>query len=103
MVVDHDMLAVASGIAEGGYCMETTEVISISQFKATCLAVLDKVKRTGKPVLVIRRGIPIAMIEPPPPPEVKESWLGAFKSKGKIVGDVISPASNEADWGVLNE
>ena len=42
--------------------METNEVISISQFKATCLAVLDKVKRTGKPVLVTRRGIPIAMI-----------------------------------------
>ena len=103
MVIDHDMFVVLSGMIEGGEPMETTEVMSISQFKATCLAVLDRVKRTGKPVLVTRRGIPIAMIEPPPPPEVKESWLGAFKSKGKIVGDVISPASNEAEWGVLNE
>ena len=83
--------------------MDTNEVISISQFKATCLAVLDKVKRTGKPVLVTRRGIPIAMIEPPPPPEVKESWLGTFKTKGKIIGDIVSPASDEAEWGVLNE
>ena len=83
--------------------METTEVMSISQFKATCLAVLDRVKRTGKPVLVTRRGIPIAMIEPPPPPEVKESWLGAFKSKGKITGDIVSPALNAVEWGVLNE
>ena len=83
--------------------METNEVISISQFKATCLAVLDKVKRTGKPVLVTRRGVPIALIEPPPPPELKESWLGAFKLKGKITGDVISPASTEVEWGVLNE
>jgi prevent-host-death family protein len=83
--------------------METNEVISISQFKATCLAVLDKVKRTGKPVLVTRRGIPIAMIEPPPPPEVKESWLGTFKTKGKIIGDIVSPASDEAEWRVLNE
>ncbi len=78
--------------------METNEVISILQFKATCLAVLDKVKRTGKPVLVTRRGIPIAMIEPPPPPEKKESWLGAFKSTGKIVGDIVSPALDEAEW-----
>jgi prevent-host-death family protein len=83
--------------------METNEVLSISQFKATCLAVLDKVKRTGKPVLVTRRGVPIAMIEPPPPPVLKESWLGAFKYKGKIIGDIVSPASNETEWGVLNE
>ena len=81
--------------------METNEVISISQFKATCLAVLDKVKRTGKPVLFTRRGVPIAMIEPPPPPELKESWLGAFKHKGKIIGDIVSPASNETEWGIF--
>ena len=103
MVIDHDTILAATESAEGGEHMETNEVISISQFKATCLAVLDKVKRTGKPVLVTRRGTPIAMIEPPPPPEMKESWLGAFKSKGKIIGDIVSPASNEADWGVLNE
>ena len=83
--------------------MKTIEVISISQFKATCLAVLDKVKRTGKPVLVTRRGIPIAMIEPPPPPKMKESWLGAFKHKGKIIGDIVAPASSETEWEVLND
>jgi prevent-host-death family protein len=103
MVIDHDMFAIISGTAEGGERMETNEVMSISQFKATCLAVLDKVKRTGKPVLVTRRGIPIARIAPPPPPEIQESWLGSFRSKGKIVGDIVSPASNEAEWGVLNE
>ncbi len=103
MVIDHDMIAAVTGTAEGGERMETNEVISISQFKATCLAVLDKVKRTGNPVLVTRRGIPIAVIEPPPPPEKKESWLGAFKSKGKIIGDIVSPASDEVEWGVLNE
>jgi prevent-host-death family protein len=103
MVIDHDIVAAVSDTAEGGERMETNEVISISQFKATCLAVLDKVKRTGKPVLVTRRGIPIAMIEPPPPPEIKESWLGAFKHKGKIIGDIVSPASKEGEWGVFNE
>jgi hypothetical protein len=43
------------------------------------------------------------MIEPPPPPETKESWLGSFKDKGEIVGDIISPVLKENDWGVLNE
>ena len=83
--------------------METNETIAISQFKATCLAVLDKVKRTGQPVLVTRHGKPVALIEPPPPPEIKTSWLGSFKSKGKIVGDIVSPVMDADDWKVLNE
>jgi len=83
--------------------METNEMITISQFKATCLAVLDKVKRTGQPVLVTRHGKPVALIEPPPPPEINTSWLGSFKSKGKIIGDIISPAVQADNWKVLNE
>jgi len=38
-----------------------------------------------------------------PPPEIKESWLGAFKYKGKIIGDIVSPASNETEWGILSD
>lgn len=79
------------------------EVITISHFKATCLAVLDKVKRTGQAVVVTRRGEPIATIDPPPLPEVNKSWIGSFKSKGSIVGDILSPAADEKDWGVFSE
>ena len=49
--------------------MDRLNVITISKFKATCLAVLDNVKRTGRPVLVTRHGKPIAVIDPPPPPK----------------------------------
>lgn len=83
--------------------MNPNYVISISQFKATCLAVLDRVKRTGQSVLVTKHGKPIAMINPPPPPEKEKSWLGSFRSKGKITGDIVSPASPAGDWDVLNE
>lgn len=83
--------------------MGEMEVISISQFKATCLAVLDRVKRTGQAVVVTRRGEPIATIDPPPIPEQSGSWLGLFKSRGSIVGDIVSPASDEGDWGVISE
>ncbi len=40
--------------------------IAISKFKATCLAVLEGVRRTGQPVLVTRFGKPMAEIVPPP-------------------------------------
>ncbi len=79
----------------------TDEVVSISKFKATCLALLDKVKRTGKPLLVTRRGDPIALSTPPPKPEKPSSWLGSFKPSGKIIGDIISPALDESEWEVM--
>lgn len=83
--------------------MKPNEVITISQFKATCLAVLEKVRRTGQAVLVTRRGEPIAMIDPPPPPEREKSWIGSFRSTGRITGDIVSPAADEKEWSVLNE
>lgn len=83
--------------------MTQIDTITISKFKATCLAVLDNVKRTGRSVLVTRHGKPIAIIDPPPPPQKKESWLGSFKSKGKISGDIVSPVVSENAWHVLND
>ncbi len=75
--------------------------IPISKFKATCLALLDKVKRTGEPIVVTRRGEPIAIIEPPPPSEKKQMWLGSFKENGNIKGDIITPIGSEETWEIL--
>lgn len=77
------------------------EKISISKFKATCLALLDRVKRTGQPILVTRKGEPVAQVIPPPPPERPGTWLGSFASSGKIVGDITAPALEEDQWDVL--
>ena len=77
------------------------EKVTISKFKATCLALLDKVKRTGHPILVTRRGQPIAQIVPPPPPARPESWRGSFQATGKIVGDIMAPAVDEQQWEIL--
>lgn len=40
-----------------------TRCPAISKFKATCLAVLQEVRQTGQPILVTRRGEPIAEVE----------------------------------------
>jgi len=79
------------------------EMVPVTKFKTACLSLLDKVKSTGQPILVTRQGVPIALISPPPRPENPQSWLGSFKSKGRIVGDIVSPASNEKDWEALRE
>ena len=72
--------------------------VTISKFKATCLALLAKVKRTGRPILVTRRGEPIAQIVPPPRPEKPASWLGSFSATGRITGDILSPPIPDSDW-----
>ncbi len=66
------------------------ETISISQFKATCLALLNRVNKTGQPILVTRRGEPIAMVVAPPPAERPTSWLGSLKSTAKITGNIVA-------------
>ncbi|MCU0579972.1 MAG: type II toxin-antitoxin system Phd/YefM family antitoxin [Desulfobacterota bacterium] len=77
------------------------EIVSISKFKATCLALLDQVNKTGRPILVTKKGEPIAQVVPPPQPKKPASWLGSFKSTGKIKGDIVSPVISESDWEVL--
>ena len=82
--------------------MEQPEVITISQFKARCRAVMDKVNRTGRPIIVTYRGKPMARIAPPSPSDQKRSWLGSFRKTGRIVGDVITPVIDNDAWSVLN-
>ena len=78
------------------------EKITISKFKATCLRLLDNVKKTGLPLLVTRKGEPIALVTPPPPPKSR-AWLGSMKDTVKITGDIISPALDEKYWEVLRK
>ena len=64
------------------------ETIAISKFKAKCLSVLQRVKRTGKPVLVTRFGKPIAEVVPPSTRTAASTWIGSFQSRGRVVGDI---------------
>ncbi|HEV8129605.1 MAG TPA: type II toxin-antitoxin system Phd/YefM family antitoxin [Acidobacteriota bacterium] len=72
--------------------------IGIAKFKATCLKVLKDVKESGKPLLVTKRGEPIAQVIPPPAPDRPRSWLGCMRDSGKIVGNVIKPAVAPSEW-----
>jgi len=74
--------------------------MAISEFKATCLAVLERVRQTGQPVLVTRRGEPIAEIVPPPA-ATRRSLLGSGRGTGKILGDILAPVVEESEWDAL--
>jgi len=81
--------------------IDSLETISVSNFKATCLAVLERVRRTGRPIVVTKFGEPIAEVVPHTPPAPAGSWLGCLRETGEIKGDVVSPASEQGDWEVL--
>jgi hypothetical protein len=48
--------------------------------------------KTNRPIIVTQKGEPIVQVVSLPAPHKKPSWLGSFKSKGKITGDIIFPA-----------
>ncbi|MBN1105486.1 MAG: type II toxin-antitoxin system prevent-host-death family antitoxin [Deltaproteobacteria bacterium] len=75
--------------------------IAISKFKATCLRLLDHVKRTGKPIMVTKKGEPIALVSPPPPPPKAKAWLGSMREAVQITGDVVSPVVDVKEWEVM--
>ncbi len=79
------------------------ESISISDFKARCLAILQRVKRTGQAIRVTRFGKPVADVVPPAIGPARPGWLGSMAGTGEIVGDIVSPASAPEDWEAIRD
>ena len=72
--------------------------VSISEFKAKCLAMIDEVNRTRQPLRITRRGTPLADLVPAAPEKTPQSWLGSMASEIKIVGDIVGPTGDLEDW-----
>ena len=50
------------------------QTIPVSKFKARCLALIDEVATTGRPLLVTKRGRAVARVTPvEPPPSLEGS------------------------------
>jgi antitoxin (DNA-binding transcriptional repressor) of toxin-antitoxin stability system len=73
----------------------------ISKFKATCLATLERVRRTGRPLRVTRFGKPVAEIVPPSPGRSAPGWLGSLRGTARIVGDIRVPSGKLVRWDGL--
>ena len=72
----------------------------ISRFKAQCLAVMDRVRRTGRPVRVTRYGRPVADVVPAAPVARSARTLGFLKDSTTISGDLIAPVAID-EWNAL--
>lgn len=79
------------------------EEVAISEFKAKCLALLERVRKTKKPIRVTRFGKPVAEVVPPGPTADQADWLGSLADTMEILGDVVSPVIEETDWEALRD
>jgi prevent-host-death family protein len=75
--------------------------LSVSAFKATCLAVLERVRRTGRPVLITKHGRPLAEVLPPSVQAGPADWIGSMRDTARIRGDIVRPAAEPDDWEAL--
>ncbi|MCX7962826.1 MAG: type II toxin-antitoxin system Phd/YefM family antitoxin [Burkholderiales bacterium] len=77
------------------------ERIPVSKFKATCLALVQRVKRTGRPVTITRFGEPVAEVVPARRRASRSGWLGAMAGRAKIAGDVVGPPGRRGEWAAM--
>jgi prevent-host-death family protein len=66
------------------------------EFKARCLKVMDQVRATREPVIVTKRGRPVAKLVPVD--TRKDDIFGCLKGVMEIVGDIESPAAAPEEW-----
>ncbi|MCM2257738.1 MAG: type II toxin-antitoxin system prevent-host-death family antitoxin [Vicinamibacteria bacterium] len=68
-----------------------------AEFKAHCLQVMERVRRTRQEVVITKRGVPVAKLVPADPPRDR-NLFGCLAAETTIVGDVMAPLYTDADW-----
>ena len=76
------------------------ETINASDFKAKCLAILDRVQATGERVLILKRGRPVAELLPASPTHAQYPQQDLSGSV-TVVGDIVDSVVPEGDWESL--
>jgi prevent-host-death family protein len=69
------------------------------QFKARCLKVMDDVQSTREPVVITKKGRPVAKLVPAVEPS--DDFLGKLSDMMKIVGDITQPIEDPEAWEAL--
>ena len=72
----------------------------VSDFKARCLAVLERVHTDGETVLITRRGKPLAKVVPVTGAGSGRRPLGALAGEATSKGDLVH-AGFEGEWEAL--
>ncbi|MGD0414396.1 MAG: type II toxin-antitoxin system Phd/YefM family antitoxin [Terriglobales bacterium] len=73
--------------------------IAAGEFKARCLTLMEDVRSTREPLVITKRGKPVAKLVPAD--DTERAFIGRLKGVMKIVGDIESPVVPLEDWEAL--
>jgi prevent-host-death family protein len=74
--------------------------VSATAFKAKCLALIKEMNRTKVPIIVTKRGKPVAEIYPARI-EAENSLFGSMKGTVLRHDDLFAPAIDPGEWNAL--
>jgi prevent-host-death family protein len=75
------------------------KTMAAGKFKAQCLKIMDQVKTTREPVMITKKGQPVAKLVPADMP--KDDFFGCLAGIIEIVGDIESPVEPPEAWEAL--
>lgn len=70
--------------------------IAAGEFKAKCLTIMENMRKNREPILITKRGRPLAKLVPAEEPA--EEFLGRLEGVVRIVGDIESPIEPPEAW-----
>jgi prevent-host-death family protein len=73
--------------------------IPAGEFKAKCLQLMDRVARSREPIVITKRGKPVAKLVPPDEPEPRAPLFGYMAGTAEIRGDIVNVPPLE--WAAL--
>jgi len=77
----------------------SVKTIAAAEFKARCLSLMDDVRKNREPVVITKRGKPIAKLVPAENDD--REFLGRLEGIIRIVGDIESPVEPPEAWDSL--
>ena len=90
MILDHSTIA--------SMTLDLPGSISISQFKATCLAVLEQVRASGRAIVITKRGKPIAEVGPATSASLGAHWMGSLEGTCEMDDDLFTSVEDPDEW-----
>ena len=75
--------------------MDKDRSVAAADFKANCLRLMDEIARERRPIIITKRGKPVAKLVPVEQEPI--DLFGYMAGTAKICGDIISPI-DDLDW-----
>ena len=76
------------------------KTMGAGEFKARCLRVMEDVKKYRIPVVITKKGRPVAKLVPPDSPAA--DVFGCMAGTARIVGDVEGPVLPAEAWDAMS-